>query len=253
MIFVELNLLNMKRNIVLLFVILISVIHVNAQVGIGTSNPVPSAALDITSDSLGFLPPRMDSLQRNAIVSPAVGLTIYNTSINSFEYYNGTKWFTIVHYVGELYGGGIVYYVYDGGQHGLIAAKADLSIGIRWYGGTATNTCARADGIGGGLKNTAIIIANQGPVDGNTFAARLCNEYIVTSGAVTYADWYLPSKMELNILFLQKNVVGGFANALYWSSTEVSDTNAWLQNFSAPGQGSHSKIETRYVRAIRAF
>ena len=244
----------MERKIFLCLIILIAVINVNAQVGIGTSNPNTSAALDITSDSLGFLPPRMDSIKRNAIVSPAVGLTIFNTSINSFEYYNGTRWFTTVHYVGESYGGGIVYYVYDGGQHGLIAAKADLSTGVRWYGGTFTNTCARGDGIGAGLKNTAIIIASQGPVDGNTFAARICNEYTVNSGGVIYADWYLPSKLELNILFLQRNVVGGFANKLYWSSTEVSSTQAWLQNFNAPGQGMHDKDETiRFVRAIRAF
>lgn len=243
----------MKKNSFLLLVLLTAVITVNAQVGVGTNNPDPSAALDVTSTSRGFLPPRMDSVQRNAIPTPVAGLTIYNTNSQGFEYYNGTTWVTTAHYVGEDYGGGIVYYIYDGGQHGLIAAKADLSTGIRWYGGTSTNTCARADGIGGGLKNTSIIIANQGPVDGNTFAARLCNEYTVIAGGVTYADWYLPSKLELNILFSQKNVVGGFANAVYWSSTEVSDTNAWLQNFAAPGQGSHNKSEARYLRAIRAF
>ena len=243
----------MKTNLVLLIVLLIAVTRVNAQVGIGTSNPNTSAALDITSDSLGFLPPRMDSVKRNAIASPAVGLTIYNTSNNSFEYYNGTKWFSTLHYVGESYGGGIVYYVYDEGQHGLIAAKADLSTGIRWYGGTLTTTGARADGIGAGIKNTAIIIANQAPVDGNTFAARLCNEYSVTAGGVTYADWYLPSKTELNLLYFQKNVVGGIANAGYWCSTEVTDANAWVINLASPGGGIHIKSETRYVRAIRAF
>ncbi len=224
-----------------------------SQVGIGTNSPDQSAALDIHSDSLGFLPPRMDSVQRNAITTPAAGLTIYNTSTNEVQYFNGTTWVSTVHYIGESYGGGIVYYIYDGGHHGLISARADLSTGMRWYGGTATNTCARADGIGGGLKNTAIIIAGQGPVDGNMFAARLCNEYTVLEGGVTYADWYLPSKMEINLLFLQKNIVGGFANAVYWSSTESTTTNAWLQNFTVAGQGSHPKEETRYVRAIRAF
>jgi hypothetical protein len=44
-----------------------------------------------------------------------------------------------------------VFFVYDGGQHGLIAATVDQSEGIRWYGGSYTITRARADGIGAGL------------------------------------------------------------------------------------------------------
>ena len=157
------------------------------------------------------------------------------------------------HYIGESYGGGIVFYVYDNGQHGLIAATADQSTGIRWYGGSYTNTRARADGVGAGLKNTAIIIANQGPVDGNAFAATVCNEYSVIVGGVTYGDWYLPSKYELNLLYLQKSVVGGFANDAYWSSSEYSSDSAWYQYFGNGNQYGTSKNGTPYVRAIRAF
>ncbi len=158
------------------------------------------------------------------------------------------------HAIGDSYGGGIVFYVYDGGRHGLIAATGDQSPGgIRWYGGSHTNTRARADGIGAGLKNTAIIIANQGPVDGNAFAATVCNEYSVTVDGVTYGDWYLPSIYELNLLYLQINVVGGFSGAVYWSSTENTDVSAWFWHF---GTGSHfftGKSNTYNVRAIRAF
>jgi len=160
-----------------------------------------------------------------------------------------------VHTIGESYGGGIVFYVYDNGKHGLIAATADQNGGatIRWYGGSYTNTRARADGVGAGLKNTAIIIANQGPVDGNAFAATVCNEYSVTVGSVTYGDWYLPSKYELNLLYLQKGVVGGFAVNYYWSSTEGSNNSAWLQLFFFGDQYDYDKSNTYYVRAVRAF
>jgi uncharacterized protein (TIGR02145 family) len=64
-----------------------------AQVGIGTTNPDASSALDINSTSAGFLPPRMTTAQRNAIASPAVGLTIYNTTINCIEWWNGSLWY----------------------------------------------------------------------------------------------------------------------------------------------------------------
>jgi hypothetical protein len=170
---------------------------------------------------------------------------------------SGTLTWTGTHYIGESYGGGKVFYVYDNGKHGLIAATSDQSTGIRWYGGSNTNTRARGDGVGAGLKNTAIIIANQGAVDGSAFAATVCNEYSVTEtvGGITtiYGDWYLPSKHELNLLYLQKTVVGGFENNYYWSSTEGVDYNAWFQYFYNGSQNSGSKGNILYVRAIRAF
>ena len=214
-----------------------------------------TAMLDVKSTTKGFLPPRMDSTQRNAIVTPASGLTIYNTSIKAFQCYNGTAWYSTVHFIGESYGGGIVCYIYDNGQHGLIAATADQNGGviIRWYGGTATNTRARADGIGAGLKNTTIIIANQGPIDGNPFTATVCNEYSVTVGGVTYGEWYLPSKYELNLLYLQKTVVGGFANSFYWSSSEEDVNFAWVEDFTNGNQATAYKFGANNVRAVRAF
>ncbi len=240
------------KNFLLVF-FLITTLVAQAQVGIGTATPAATAQLDVSSTTKGFLPPRMDSTQRNAIVSPAVGLTIYNTTLKSVEVYNGTVWYSTAHYIGQSYGGGIVFYVYDNGQHGLIAATADQSTSMRWFGGSYTNTRARADGVGAGLKNTAIIIANQGPVDGAAFAATICNEYSVTVNGVVYGDWYLPSKRELNLLYINKNVVGGFATFVFWSSTEVVDGNAWYQNFGDGNQGGTNESSASYVRAIRAF
>ncbi|MBN1462901.1 MAG: DUF1566 domain-containing protein, partial [Paludibacteraceae bacterium] len=222
----------------------------------------------------------------SAPASPQLNWGYYNTTDKKSYIYNGSAWDVIAqdgiggvttagtnititgsgtaaspyvvsetpHSIGESYGGGIVFYVYDGGRHGLIAATADQSTGIRWYGGSNTVTRARADGVGAGLKNTALIIANQAVVDGSAFAATVCNEYSVTSGGVTYGDWYLPSKHELNLLYLQKTVVGGFTSNFYWSSTESSDTNANAQTFGTGTQMTFAKsTSTFYVRAIRAF
>jgi len=170
---------------------------------------------------------------------------------------SGTLTWTGTHYIGESYCGGIVFYVYDNGKHGLIAAITDQSTGIRWYGGSYTNTRARGDGVGAGLKNTAIIIANQGAVDGSAFAATVCNEYSVaeTVGGITtaYGDWYLPSKLELNLLYLQRTVVGGFENGGYWSSTEDDGNYAWDQHFYDGGQFNLGKSNNDFVRAIRTF
>jgi hypothetical protein len=189
----------------------------------------------------------------------------------------------LVHIVGEQYQGGIIFWVDPEGQHGLIAAKTDQSTGVQWYNGTYFQTHATADGIYAGAKNTEIIIATQttvGLVCGEStvpsycsagpetatgdYAALIAANYSVQdngidscTGAVSetcYGDWYLPSKVELNLLYNQKTVVGGFANNYYWSSTEYDSDDAWLQNFNLGSQGSSYKGYTVIrVRAVRAF
>ncbi len=70
-----------------------------AQVGIGTTTPNSSAALDITSTTKGLLPPRMTAAQRNAIATPAQGLIIYCTNCGAngeAQLYNGTAWVNLV-------------------------------------------------------------------------------------------------------------------------------------------------------------
>ena len=68
-----------------------------AQVGIGTSSPDASAALDITSTTKGLLMPRMTNAQRLAIASPVGGLQVFVTDFDggSFMFYDGTKWGTL--------------------------------------------------------------------------------------------------------------------------------------------------------------
>ncbi|MCX6307252.1 MAG: hypothetical protein NT040_19990 [Bacteroidetes bacterium] len=62
------------------------------NLGIGTTSPVASAALDISSIDKGFLPPRMTTAQRNTIASPASGLVIYNTDEKALNLYSGIAW-----------------------------------------------------------------------------------------------------------------------------------------------------------------
>lgn len=203
------------------------------QLGTGTNVTLETGLVKITGGTPGV---------GKVLISDAAGLATWAVP-------------TGTHTIGESYGGGIVFYVYDNGLHGFIAATADQNGGapIRWFGGSSSNTRARANGIGAGLKNTAIIIANQGSVDGAAFAATVCNEYSVTVGGVTYGDWYLPSKHELNLLYLQKDVVGGFANDYYWSSTESDFNYAWSQLFGSGFQTNNIKFDARRVRAVRAF
>ena len=169
-----------------------------------------------------------------------------------------------VHYIGEQYQGGIVYWVQADGQHGLIAARANQPSNIQWHNGTVRLTGASGDGIGAGAMNTAIIVATQiGDNQAGNFAAKVAADYSIQDDGVTactgssseicYGDWYLPSKVELYLLFAQKYVVGGFAGGSYWSSSESSSGNAWSQGFGIGKQWNDFKYSVLPVRAVRAF
>jgi hypothetical protein len=72
-------------------------VHITASggVGLGTTSPNAAAALDVSSTSRGFLPPRMTTAQRDAISSPPEGLIVYNATRKSLDVYNGAVWSSI--------------------------------------------------------------------------------------------------------------------------------------------------------------
>ncbi len=83
----------MKKLIFLLPIFVLLQLYTHAQqVGIGTAVPDASAKLDVSSTTQGFLPPRMTTVQRDAISSPATGLLIYNTTTHSLEFKSSTGW-----------------------------------------------------------------------------------------------------------------------------------------------------------------
>ncbi|RAP34633.1 DUF1566 domain-containing protein [Legionella quinlivanii] len=178
----------------------------------------------------------------------------------------------ITHQIGELYQGGIVFWVDNTGQHGLIASTHDVNAqGIQWRNGESGNkiTNARADGIGAGESNTRLIISEQ-TIDNQNgqFAALLAHQYSVSEDGETpcvtpanaqslcYGGWYLPSIYELSLLKanLQLQGLTSFAPDYYWSSTESSVSQAWLQNFSTGEVIASDKASTLgHVRAVRQF
>jgi hypothetical protein len=168
---------------------------------------------------------------------------------------------TATHSIGESFGGGIVFYVWDYGRHGLIAATSNLSFGgttgFTW-GPTANYVMAIRNGINAGMSNTERIIIKQGAGIGN-YAAMVAAHYSFNgNGWGDYGDWYLPSLYELQLLFKQKNDKRlNFTNTTYvWSSTEADDKTAYTINFfSSTGtvQAEPKNLNLRSVRAIRSF
>lgn len=149
------------------------------------------------------------------------------------------------HY-GEAYQGGFIFYISADGKHGLIVDSTDLSATAQWSNTAANITGASRNGVNGGLYNTQLIISSQ---DTGSYAAMLCAKY--TGGG--YADWYLPSMAELNLLLQVDWQIGGFGTGVYWSSDENGPQNALGLNFSTAQQASNGKTTTAAVRAVRIF
>ena len=84
-------------------------------------------------------------------------------------------------------------------------------------------------------------------------AANLADVYTATVNDVVYGDWFLPSKGELNQMYVNKTAVGVFTHFPYWSSSESGASAAWQEVFDYGSQLNSGKSGNYYVRPVRAF
>jgi hypothetical protein len=189
-----------------------------------------------------------------------------STAIADMGYRTGKKYA-----IGDFAKGGIVFWVDETGEHGLVCAKSDQSTGIRWTAGTNGNFQTYSDGIYSGKENTSIIVASTLAIgnDGAPYAALICHQLQITEDGINYGDWYLPSRTELYEMHLNFATIdatallnGGsvFGSGKYWCS------NMLVGNFSPDvmisissglfhtGGPTNDGTNNQYsVRAIRAF
>ena len=123
------------------------------------------------------------------------------------------------------------------------AAWCDNSTTLLGVASTVTGTGAMD-----GAANTTVTL---GVCTGG--AANLADAYTATVNGVVYGDWFLPSKGELNQMYVNKTVIGGFLSANYWSSSEADAFYAWAQGFGGGSQVTNGKAGPGYVRPVRAF
>lgn len=288
-----------KNNLLVALVLLIATTASFAQIGIGTTAPKTTLQVEgnpsSTTTADGVQVPALTLVQLDAKVSAygtdqdaalvyvndvstasttaetaaitTTGFYYYEASSDTWKKVGGSPATTTTYSVGDFAHGSIVFWVDETGQHGLVCAKVDQSNNIRWYAGTFGLTNAKGDEPYAGKANTSIIIAAHVAIgdDGNTYAARICNELQITEGGKTYGDWYLPSKEELNLIYQNSAMINSTALAnggdilnfgiFYWSSTQSTALYAWTHFFGFNLQQTQDTyFEDGFgVRAVRAF
>ncbi|GEM_PF-2435092 len=209
------------------------------------------------------------------VYTPAIGtvlalgdnqnLKVDFTPTDAANYTTATKTVTInvkaVSLVlGQTYQGGIIVYFLKSGdpgydanvQHGLIAAPSDQSTSMPWQpmnNGTFPTVGTTSQLLGTGQANSSAINNTLGVGD---YAARTC--LILNLNGYNYG-WYLPSKNELTLILQNANSLPNAVNfaygSYYWTSSEMSNTNAYAVGFSNSAEAF--KTDLYRVRAIRSF
>lgn len=213
-----------------------------------SSNPTLSNSYTTDGNGIGVFVSNLTGLTQNTLYY------VRAYAINSVgTAYGNEISFTPTFGIGDYYQGGIVFYIMQPGEGGcaigpqkcgLISATYDQSGGEEW--GCSGISIGTSEAIGSGKTNTTAIVTGCSQTG---TAARICNDLVLNN----YDDWFLPSTNELQQMYLQKNVIGGFVNSQYWSSSQYDAVSAWYQSFVGNVPFMQSKTTPSYVRAIRSI
>jgi hypothetical protein len=130
------------------------------------------------------------------------------------------------------------------GKHGLITKTIEQS---KWQHGAFTDDYTVRDGVGTANFNKKRLEAIHSS-DAYDAQADAGNQ------EVKLGEWYLPTRYDMNKLYLNRTVIGGFSDfSKGWKSVEVSSLNAWFQSFVVGVSFSNGKDDEEYIRIVREF
>ncbi|MBK8833268.1 MAG: DUF1566 domain-containing protein [Saprospiraceae bacterium] len=207
---------------------------------------------------LGFEVPVQDILDAGFTIQESLNQDLLDggqTPTNLF--YGGVAMDSLY---GKMYAGGFIFYLTAAAETGLVAAPPYWD-GINdpdpigpWGCWFVDIPGAQGTAIGTGAQNTIDIEAGCGT---SGIAADLCANLVLHG----FNDWFLPSKDELNEMYLQvgqgaagpNQNIGGFANGSYWTSTEENSMWSWFHDFNSNIQYFEDKDFWLRVRPVRGF
>lgn len=233
---------------------------INAQVGIGTLTPDPSAQLDVRSASKGFLLPRLDLSQRNNITSPAQGLIIFQTdNTPGFYIYINSDWQKLTAETAGVSAGDVKYsyqqtnhegwYLLNGQAVSSLSPAAQLNASSLGIGSSLPDTRDRV------IKHTAATGEAVGSLSAsNAFTLTQANLPNVSLTALSsgdhyhsYQDAYWSSQFYGNQGLLGANVREDYDNARVYSYQNTGSSGAHTHTVPLNGNQTQTTVENRQV------
>lgn len=163
---------------------------IQGNVAIGTSTPAASAVLTLSSTSQGFLPPSMTTTQKNAISSPAAGLTVYDNVLLDLQFYNGTSW------IGAS-GSGVTSITGTANQVIASASTGAVTLSLPQSIATSSTVQFAKLGLGGAASNNQLSITGKASVGFGDLAAP--SNGLIVSGHVLIGSSNTPSNAVVGI------------------------------------------------------
>jgi len=118
------------------------------------------------------------------------------------------------------------------------------------WSGRRQDVPGTSNALGSGRQNTRLIVEEMNRRGETQRAAQLAADLEING----FNDWFLPSLEELSQLYINRAVVSGLHNAIYWSSSQHNRMSARSVDFGWSGARTHnSKFDVRRVRPVRAF
>lgn len=193
-------------------------------IGIGTATPAASSLVDVTSTTKGFLVPRMTTVQKNAISSPATGLIVFDTDLLYFYFYDGVSWVAITK--------GINQFTQNGNSFGATAVLGtDDNFDLNFETNSTTKMVIEAGGDVG--------IGTNAPDCG----LEVAKDYVSALAPTIH--------MTSNVAGISFETTGGNANERNWAILNSINTNGTLEFLVSPANGSASVPATTVLQMDR--
>ncbi|MRH99191.1 DUF1566 domain-containing protein [Kriegella sp. EG-1] len=229
----------------------------NLNYSITFQNPVGAFNIDENTGEISVADETLFDFETNPnmLATISVNNGVSSVSANAFVALND------VNEIGEFKYGGVIFWIDPSSNNnsGLVCAITDEGANVAW-GCQGTFISGTSVAIGSGAANTAIIVSGCNTLG---IAADIASN--TTIG--TFSDWFLPSRSELNQMYLQRTKINATAIAnggtefiansstRYWSSSESNNNTAWCKYFINGNDAGLNKNASGYfqARVVRAF
>jgi len=148
--------------------------------------------------------------------------------------------------IGDIEADGTIYTGNASGNDLCTTPAADEDIKT-WNSGGGPNIVTGANNATYGKPNTTTLNTLV-----NAASPYKAAQYCAGLNVGGHNDWYLPSQVELSIIYVERAAIGGFTNTQYWSSTEFSGEKAYIVDFSSFGAVTgKNKDNNKRIRCVR--